>query len=188
MNIQRLPLTSLQRAPYNPRQTLRPGMPAYERLKRSLEEFDLVQPIVWNRTTGHVVGGHQRLQILADRGETDVECVVIEVSPEREKALNIALNNAQVGGTWDQEKLIDLVGELQALPDFDATLTGFSETDLKHLLFQPEPLAPQEREVSMATDVVQVILDVSAAEWTEVQPALDALLARFPRTKIHVRT
>ncbi|MDX1969620.1 MAG: ParB N-terminal domain-containing protein [Planctomycetaceae bacterium] len=102
MRIETLPLADLKPAPYNPRKKLRPGMPAYERLKRSLAEFDLVQPIVWNRTTGHVVGGHQRLQILKDRGDVDVACVVIEVSLEREQALNIALNNPQVGGDWDR--------------------------------------------------------------------------------------
>ena len=70
MNIQRLPISKLKPAPYNPRKVLKPGMRGYRRLERSLSEFDLVQPLVWNKTTGHVVSGHQRLEILKARGVT----------------------------------------------------------------------------------------------------------------------
>ncbi len=40
----------------------------------------------------------------------------------RERALNVALNNSQVGGDWDLDKLRDLVGGLTALPEFDVRL------------------------------------------------------------------
>lgn len=186
MRIETLPLAELKPAPYNPRKKLRPGMPAYERLKRSLAEFDLVQPIVWNRTTGHVVGGHQRLQILKDRGDTTVACVVIEVSLEREQALNIALNNAQVGGDWDQTLLGDLLSELQRIPDFDATLTGFSEADFRHLCLQPQPPLTAEGD-DEATGVIQITLDVPRDDWDAVRPALDQLLAERPQIRALVR-
>src|SRR4051812_17445573 len=55
MNIQSIPVDQLHPAPYNPRKPLKPGMPGYRRLERSLREFGLVQPLVWNKTTGHVV-------------------------------------------------------------------------------------------------------------------------------------
>ena len=84
MEIQRLPLCQLMPAPYNPRVRLRPGDQAYERLARSLDEFDLVQPLVWNRRTGHVVGGHQRLEVLRSRGVSEVECVVVDLPLARE--------------------------------------------------------------------------------------------------------
>ena len=62
MNIQRISIEQLQAAPYNPRVALQPGDAAYARLARSLDEFDLVQPPVWNARTGHIVGGHQRVE------------------------------------------------------------------------------------------------------------------------------
>ncbi len=51
-----------------------------------------MEPVIWNKTTGHVVGGHQRLKIPLDMGVTEAECVVVEMDEEKEKALNIALN------------------------------------------------------------------------------------------------
>lgn len=189
MPLETLPIAALKPAPYNPRKPLRPGMPGYERLKRSLTEFDLVQPIVWNRSTGHIVGGHQRWQILKDRGDQSVECMVVELSLEREKALNVALNNAQVGGDWDQAKLIDLVAELQSLPDFDATLTGFDEADLKHLVFEPVVQeSPHEQEPSDENSTsVRVSLEIPHNDWVDVRPALDVFLATYPEVRVHVR-
>src|SRR5262245_25392469 len=101
MKLRTLHLETLQHAPYNPRKPLQAGSAAYRRLERSLAEFDLVQPIVWNEQTGHVVGGHQRLEILRHRGAKKVEVAVVSLSLEREQALNIALNNSQVGSDWD---------------------------------------------------------------------------------------
>jgi len=187
MQIERIPLDQLLAAPYNPRKSLKPGMPAYERLKRSLTEFELVQPIVWNRATGHIVGGHQRVQILRDQGVADVECVVVELSLEREKALNVALNNARVAGDWDSAKLIDLVSELRDLPDFDATLTGFDAEDLSHLLMTPAPLASMMDEAEPTDDGVQVTLEIPHELWEDVRQELDPLLVEYPAVQLHVK-
>lgn len=186
MHLETLPLDQLKPAPYNPRVPLRPGMPAYHRLERSLAEFDLVQPIVWNRVTGHVVGGHQRLEILKRRGATAVECVVVELPLDREKALNVALNNDRVGGEWDIDRLTDLLAELQSLPDFDATLTGFDDADLRDLLLAPSPpLLDDDTDKEPA--VVRVNLEIPPENWDAVRPDLDALLAHHRDVRVHVR-
>ena len=77
-----LPLASLRPALYNPRRALSPTSPAYRKLRKSLEEFGLGEPLVWNELTGHVVGGHARLAILRELGKTEVP-----VSRARAKAL-----------------------------------------------------------------------------------------------------
>jgi len=130
MIIQTLPVTKLAPAEYNPRKDLKPGDPEYEKLKRSITEFGYVEPVVWNRTTGHVVGGHQRLKVLIDTGVKEVECVVVEMSEEKEKALNVALN--KISGDWDKEKLSLLIADLQGA-DFDVSLTGFDAPELDAL-------------------------------------------------------
>lgn len=117
-------------AEYNPRKDLKPGDAEYEKLKRSLEQFGYVEPVVWNKTTGKVVGGHQRLKVLQDMGYTEVQCVVVELSEEKEKALNIALN--KISGEWDKDKLALLITDLQAT-DFDVSLTGFDTAELDEL-------------------------------------------------------
>ena len=88
MNIQKVSADRLNPAAYNPRRDLKPGDKDYEKLKRSIEEFGFVEPVVWNRRTGFVVGGHQRLKVLLDMGETEIDCVVVDLEPEKEKALN----------------------------------------------------------------------------------------------------
>lgn len=130
MNIEKLNIALLIPADYNPRKDLKPGDPEYEKLKRSIEQFGYVEPVIWNKTTGRVVGGHQRLKILLDLGLTEVECVIVEMDEDKEKALNIALN--KISGDWDKDKLALLIEDLQ-VSDFDVSLTGFEPAELNEL-------------------------------------------------------
>ena len=61
-------------------------------------------------------------------GMTEVDCVVVELSEEKEKALNVALN--KISGEWDNDKLALLIADLQGT-DFDVSLTGFELRSLK---------------------------------------------------------
>ena len=121
-------------AGYNPRKDLKPGDAEYEKLKRSIEQFGYVEPIIWNKTTGRVVGGHQRLKVLMDMGMTEVDCVVVEMDEDKEKALNIALN--KISGDWDKDKLALLIADLQGA-DFDVSLTGFEPAEIDDLFKDP---------------------------------------------------
>jgi hypothetical protein len=190
MQIDSIPVEQLRPAPYNPRRPLAPGDPGWEKLRRSLREFDLVQPIVWNRRTGHVVAGHQRLEILRHDGARQVDCVVVDLPLEREQALNVTLNNRSVGSDWDPHKLVGLLTELHDLPEFDPTLTGFDEQELRDLLFSPPggtsgdcgvPGDPQGPEFVTAT------LEIPCTEWEDVRTRLDQLLAEHASVRLHVR-
>ena len=130
MTIEKKHIDELLPADYNPRKDLKPGDAEYEKLKRSIEQFGYVEPMIWNRTTSHLVGGHQRLKILKEAGHTELDCVIIDVSEDREKALNIALN--KIGGDWDKEKLALLITDLQG-EDFDISLTGFDPAEIDDL-------------------------------------------------------
>ncbi len=185
MNIQKLPITQLRPAPYNPRQTLKPGTPRFERLARSLSEFNLVQPLVWNSRTGHLVGGHQRLEVLRNRGQTEVECVVVDLPIEREQALNVALNNGEVGGDWDPQKLTSLLNELVELPGFDPTLTGFDERQIHNLLMMP--IDCEEEDDEPEADMVKVALEIPSDLWPAAQVSLNRLLSDAPGIRLHVR-
>jgi len=132
VKIRKVPIDKIKPAAYNPRKSLQPGDPEYEKLLKSINEFDCVEPLVWNRRTGNLVGGHQRLKILAARGDTEVLCSVVDLSPQREKALNLALNKIQ--GDWDEQKLALLLDELTKAPEFDVGLTGFETDEISDLL------------------------------------------------------
>lgn len=127
MEIQKISVERLIPATYNPRKDLKPGDPEFEKLKRSVEEFGYVEPIIWNRRTGVVIGGHQRLKVLQHLGYTDVDCVVLDIDEQKEKALNVALN--KISGEWDMPLLTALLKDLNE-GGFDATITGFDVTEL----------------------------------------------------------
>ena len=130
MVIEKKNTADLLPADYNPRKDLKPGDPEYEKLKHSLEQFGYVEPVIWNKATGRVVGGHQRLKVLIDMGITEVECVVVDLPDDKEKALNIALN--KISGDWDKDKLAVLIADLQGTA-FDVSLTGFDAAEIDDL-------------------------------------------------------
>ena len=130
LEIKELPLSWLKPAEYNPRIELQPGDPEYEKIRRSIEEFGYVDPIIAN-SDGTIIGGHQRYNVLKDLGYDTVQIVFVDLDKAREKALNVALN--KISGEWDEEKLAELIGEID-LSDLDATLTGFDEDEIADLI------------------------------------------------------
>lgn len=134
METRKMRIEELNPAFYNPRIDLEPGDPDYEKLKQSINKFGHVQPIVWNKRNGNIVGGHQSLKVLKDLGYTEVDCVIVDLDNSEEKALNIALN--KISGRWDIDKLSELMNEL--VEDGLADLTGYSEDEIERLTSQIE--------------------------------------------------
>lgn len=134
LNIKKIPISKIKPATYNPRKDLKPSDPEYEKLLKSINEFECVEVLVWNRRTGNLVGGHQRLKVLTARGDTEVMCSVVDLPLEKEKALNVALN--KVSGDWDEGKLAVLLDELIRVPEFDFEVTGFDLPEASQLIDQ----------------------------------------------------
>ena len=132
MEIRTLKAAQLKPADYNPRRDLQPEDAEYQKLRRSIEEFGYVEPIIWNERTGRVVGGHQRLKVLLEKGAEEIETVVVDLDEKNEKILNVLLN--KVKGRWDIGKLADLLQELDEAGAMD--LTGFEDWELQSLLMQ----------------------------------------------------
>lgn len=163
MRIEQLPIADLQPAAYNPRKDLQPGDPEFEKLKRSLSEFGYVEPVIWNKTTGHVVGGHQRLKVLATLGHTEIDCVVVELDETREKALNVALN--KISGDWDESKLALLIADLDAA-DFDAELTGFDDAEIQQLIGSLDEGEVEDDDFDLTTALEQAAFVEPGDLWT----------------------
>jgi DNA modification methylase len=176
MELRRLAVGKINPAPYNPRQDLKPGDPDYERLRRSIDEFGCVEPLVWNKATGNLVGGHQRLKVLIASGATEVDVSVVDLSLEREKALNIALN--KISGSWDQKKLAELLDELAKTPDFDVEITGFELPDIRALVAEQLSSIDSDKEETF---------DVEAAMEADLpvvtKPGDLIILGKDPRTQ-----
>ena len=79
INVQKVPVSMLKSAKYNPRKDLKPGDPAYEKIRRSLHDFGYVDPIIWNEVTGNIVGGHQRFKVLKAEGTEEIAGVVVRI-------------------------------------------------------------------------------------------------------------
>lgn len=125
-----LPVVTLleMAAPYNPR---RIDEPALEKLQRSIREFGFVEPVVVNSRTSRIVGGHQRVRAAELEGYQDLPVVFVDLDETAERQLNLALN--KLTGEWDDDKLRDLLGQLQ-LEHADLSLTGFSDAELEKIL------------------------------------------------------
>lgn len=117
----------LKFAPYNPRVDVKTDTVFYNKLKNSIETFGVVEPLVFNKKTGYVVGGNQRLSILKDLGLKEVEVVIVDLPIDKEKILNVALN--RITGDWDIEILTETFNDLKE-KDFDISLTGFEPIDI----------------------------------------------------------
>ncbi|SFF22877.1 ParB-like nuclease domain-containing protein [Paenibacillus algorifonticola] len=132
MNIQTIPIDRINAAAYNPRIDLQPGDPEYEKLRRSIESFGYVEPIVWNERTGNMVGGHQRYKIMVNElGHTELTVSVVDLDDQQERLLNLALN--KVSGGWDDEALARLLDELQA-GGAELDLSGFDPAEADRLI------------------------------------------------------
>ncbi len=137
MDIRKIPVKELNPAKYNPRKNLKPGDPEYQKLKRSISEFGYVEPIIWNKRTGNIVGGHQRYKVLLELGYKEVDCVVLDIDEQKEKALNVALN--KITGEFDIPLLTDLLKDIND-SGFDVSLTGFDADEID-ILFRDSVVA-----------------------------------------------
>ena len=131
MKVIKIPISKINIAKYNPRKNLNQNDKEYQAIKKSIEEFDLVEPLVWNERTGNLVGGHQRLKVLMAQGENEVDVSVVNLPLVKEKALDIALN--KVNGEWENNLLKDLLFEIDN-SDFDIGITGFSKEEIKNMM------------------------------------------------------
>lgn len=119
--------SDIKNAPYNPR-IMDEG--AKKRLKKNIAKHGLVAALTWNKRTGNLVGGHQRLEqldSLEKNKDYELTVCVVDVDEREEAALNVQLNNPSMQGEWDLEKLAILS------EDFDLDLAedlGFTETDI----------------------------------------------------------
>ena len=119
--------SQIQNAPYNPRIM---DEKAKKRLKKNIAKHGLVAALTWNKRTGNLVGGHQRLEqldALEKNKDYELTVCVVDVDEKEEATLNVQLNNPSMQGEWDIEKLA-MISE-----DFDLDFAedlGFTETDI----------------------------------------------------------
>lgn len=125
--------SELHDAAYNPRTIDRY---ARKKLAQSIADTGgLIETPVWNRRTGNLVAGHQRLSVCDERAggvDYEVTVAVIDVDEKTERELNVRLNNLDLRGDYDPELVLDLINDT---PGFDLERgAGFDRMTFEDLL------------------------------------------------------
>ncbi len=142
MQVFQVPIAKIRFADYNPRRISDAEMAS---LKRSLQRFGFVDPVVVNRRRGKpwnasergavIVGGHQRVRAARELGHRDVPVVYVNLPPDDEKLLNLALN--KIGGEFDLPKLAEILRDLRKA-EADLGASGFSEKEITRAIADAE--------------------------------------------------
>jgi hypothetical protein len=112
-------------APYNPRKI---SSHAKKKLAANLKRVGLLGPVILNKRTGNLVGGHQRLaclDVLEGSQDYQLDVSVVSLTEKQEKEQNLFLNNASAMGEWDLQALAPM------LEDLNLEQTGFDGMELE---------------------------------------------------------
>ena len=160
--------SQLHPAEYNPRQISDEGRKA---LKRSIKKYGVVGGIVVNKATGYtIVGGHQKVSILDELNKYDedtngndysIRVELVDVDEKTEKSMNIALNNPNVGGQWDFDKMREII------PEIDYKDAGLTEADLS--MIGLDYLYKTEEEENISNELDEMMSEVNEQHSAEVE-------------------
>lgn len=128
MKTTEIKISKLKLAEYNPRKISDKDL---SNLKKSLEKFGFIQPVVINKDFT-VISGHQRIKAWKEMGNDEVPTIQLTISKNEEKALNLAMN--RIGGEWDIEKLYGVMNDLRITDELE--FTGFDEKEVSKILDQ----------------------------------------------------
>ena len=183
MKIEQVDVDSLKPASYNPSSIDAEEMAS---LKRSLKQFGFVDPAIIRKKDKMIIGGHQRVAAAKELGFETVPVIIMDVTANDAKLLNVALN--KISGDWDDIKLANLLKELKYDSSVDELLTGFSEEELDTLLWdlgqddldeelrEEDPDKLDTPEVYDERDVRVIVLSYPLEAYEAIVDRLDALV------------
>lgn len=142
--------SQIEPAKYNPRKI---SEEAKKKLKANIKRMGVMGGIVWNKRSGRLVGGHQKLMILDELQKYDretkendyiIRVEAVDLSDQEEIEQNIFLNNKNAQGEFDNDILSTLLNDIEVkntgLDDFDLNLLGFELPSFEIDEVEPEPL------------------------------------------------
>lgn len=151
----------IKNAEYNPRIM---DKEAKKRLREGLKKHGLVSAITWNKRTGNLVGGHQRLEqldALEKNKDYSLDVCVIDVDEAEEAILNVQLNNPSMQGEWDIEKLAEITEEFGI--NFDDM--GFSKFDVDFMFDGDDRFSEmyENKEINEVKEGLEAVKEARAA-------------------------
>jgi len=132
--IEKVSRGDIQGADYNPRKITEA---ARKKLRAKLKQWGLLQPIIVNKRTMNIVGGHQRIgemDAIIRKPGYELTVAMVDVDEKQEAAINVFLNNPSAQGEWD---ITALQGMKDIFPDIDFELDmGFDLSDIDVMMLE----------------------------------------------------
>jgi hypothetical protein len=147
-----------------------------------MSEVGLLQPLIINKTTGWLLGGHQRLASMDalekykdGKNDYQIDVAMVELTEKEEAEMLVFLNNASASGTWDTDLLAEL--NLDMGVKFDSM--GFEKLDIE-LIFDGD-----SRFDGFFADTIEQIEQKQSLQNIEAQKRGGSQLDRFEHQKDH---
>ena len=165
LKIEYIDPSRLELAKYNPRNISENELNG---LIASIERFGIVDPLVVNVSEGilRLVGGHQRCKAAIKAGIKKVPIVKVELNSSEEKALNLTLNNQEISGNWDTDKLKIILEEVRLeLPQIEFKELNLPELELSIFGEQMEEPKAGDNDPDEVPDVKETVIQVGDLVW-----------------------
>lgn len=146
--------SQIMNAPYNPRYITESNE---KRLRKGLQKFGLATTLTWNKRTGNLVSGHQRLKqmdLLEKTQDYELTVSAVDLTEKEEKALNVQMNNTSMMGEFDIDALIEMAEDGVDVDDM-----GFSESDID-ILFGDSDLAKKFEDTSEVDEAKDTLREI----------------------------
>ena len=142
---------------------------AVDPLRRSIEHFGFLNPIIARRSDNMIIAGHTRWKAALKDNLKTVPVIFVDLSENDAKLYNLADNKLPEISEWDISGLEDVLTELQAF-DVDISIAGFGDEE------EGETSEKQE-EILKPYKQTHILLSFAPEKILDLQPYLESILA-----------
>lgn len=152
-------------------------------LEGMLDELGWLQTVIVNRTTGHLVDGHLRLELAKKRGERKIPVVYVKLTPAEEDLALALLDPLGDLATKDEKRLEKLLQELDPGDAELRALLAQMEDEIGVAIDQgsgagsEETLLDQSVQLEPGKEFIVVMCE-DEDDWTRLKTALDLSTVR----------
>lgn len=156
-SVRRVHRSQLKNALYNPRQI---DSYARKKLLENIKRVGLIEPLIWNKKTGNILQGHQRISILDEiEGTSDymMDVAVVSLTEKEEKEQNVFMNNPSAQGVFDEDMVAKLIAESQ----IDYVNAGYDQVDVEMLLEESKGVFNEQEANEETQDLLNDVTTLS---------------------------
>ena len=126
-----VPITAILKHPRNPRRG------NLSRIEESIDENGFYGAIIVQRSTGYILVGNHRHEVLLEQNAPFVPVIWLDVDDETATRILLGDNRFQEIGSWDDDMLTNILKDVQANTGLRGT--GYTDEDLYELIHGKKP-------------------------------------------------